>query len=249
MRQVCKVDRAETGATHQYVFIDDTANTGAVVGESVDSGDLTTEPVIEQRRSAANKFRSLRAKVPSELLEDSALLESGLAEILGGRLGRIQNTRFTTGDAGGTPQGVVPGCVVGKTAAAAGAFTIDELYDLVASVPDVYRRNARWMFHSDVWLFVKKLKDGQGNYLFKAAGLDEWPVTINVDMSSSLTTGEKVVLFGDFASAYRFRDVREVEIVHYDELYRENDESGFEAFHRADGFPMNKNAVKSLQLA
>jgi HK97 family phage major capsid protein len=62
------------------------------------------------------------------------------------------------------------------------------------------------------------------------------------------TTGLVSVLFGDF-SYYVIRDVNGIAFQRLNELYAENGQVGFRAYHRTDGKLLNTAAVKKLTQA
>ena len=66
------------------------------------------------------------------------------------------------------PQGVVTGSTLGKTAAGVATITADELIDLFHSIDPAYRQSPRfrWMFNDATLKAIRKLKDGDGNYLW-----------------------------------------------------------------------------------
>jgi HK97 family phage major capsid protein len=83
---------------------------------------------------------------------------------------------------------------------------------LVHSVDPAYRRSPKFrlMFHDLVFAAIRKLKDGQGNYLWQMGDVSKGapslllnsPYSINQDMSSAFTTGQKLILAGDFGRYY-----------------------------------------------
>lgn len=239
--QVADVIRTDRGDDMPWPTADDTGNTGVQLGESNPIGD-SVDPSFGAIVWKAYKFSSKLVKIPVELLEDSAFdLPSVLGEMLGERLGRIQNSKFTTGSGAGTPRGVVTGATLGVTAAGAAAITADELIDLQYALDPARRMNARYMFHDNVLLAVRKLKDGQGQYLFQSNAqqgapdtLVGRPYTINLDMASAIASGNKTVLFGDFRK-YKVRQVRGVRLRRLTERYADTDQEGFVAFVRSDG--------------
>jgi HK97 family phage major capsid protein len=68
----------------------------------------------------------------------------------------------------------------GITTASGTAFTADELVDLQDVVPDAFQNGCVWIMSKKTRGIVRKMKDGQGNYL----------------MLKDATTGFKNVLFG-----------------------------------------------------
>ncbi|EPR09878.1 hypothetical protein M527_07050 [Sphingobium indicum IP26] len=196
---------------------DDTGNSASALNEGDDltddnSGDL----VFGQKRLDAYVDATPWVKISFELMQDSAFnLEEFLGDALGERLGRRANNKLTVGTGTGQANGVVTASTLGKTAASATAIAADELLDLQHSVRAPYRRSpkCRWMFADTTMLAIRKLKDGQGNYLWQMgdvrigqpAMLLDKPYSINDDMAA-IATGQKTVLFGDF-SRYWVRKV------------------------------------------
>jgi HK97 family phage major capsid protein len=196
---------------------DDTSGSASGLNEGADltdddSGDLT----FGQKRLDAYVDATPWVKLSFELLQDSVFnLEEFLAEALGERLGRRANSRLTTGSGTGQANGVVTASTQGKVAAAAAAIAADELLDLQHSVRAPYRRSpkCRWMFADNTLLAIRKLKDGEGNYLWTMgdirvgapAMLLDHPYSINDDVPT-MAANAKSVLFGDF-SRYWVRKV------------------------------------------
>ena len=146
------------------------------------------------------------------MAQDSILnVETLLADLLGERCGRIANSQLTVGSGSGAPNGVVTASSLGKTAAATGAIASDEIIDLLHSVDPAYRQSpkARFMFNDTTLASIRKLKDGQGNYLWQMGDVTKgepgrllgYPYSINQAMAS-IATGNKAMLFGDFGKFF-----------------------------------------------
>jgi len=138
-------------------------------------------------------------------------MEQLLGSLLGERLGRIANLQLTTGSGSSAPNGVVTASSLGKTAAATSAVTFDEIFDLEHSVDPAYRMSpkTRYMFNDSTLLAVRKLKDGDGNYLWQQGNVVAGaPSTFNGRAYSinqamdSLAAAKKVITFGDFSKYY-----------------------------------------------
>jgi HK97 family phage major capsid protein len=243
VRQVAEQIRTTEGADLPWPTADDTSNTGEQLGESAAVTVSGADPTFGAIILKAYKFSSKGVKIPSELLEDTAFDMAGvLGGMLGERLGRITNTKFTTGTGAATPKGIVEASTAGNTTASATAITADELMDLVHQVDPAYRTQAPgFMMHDSVLLVIRKLKDGNGDYLWQSGLQDgvpdrllSYPLTINQDMTSAVTAGLKTILFGAL-NKYKIRTVREIRLFRLEELYRANDQDGFMAFAREDG--------------
>jgi HK97 family phage major capsid protein len=240
MRQVAEVMRTSSGNNMPWPTTNDTSNEGAIIAENtaVSEQDITFGQVVFY----AHKYSSKLIQVPVELLEDSAFdLASEIGRILGERLGRITNRHFTVGTGAGQPEGIVPGSTLGVTTASGTAITADELLGLVHSVDPSYRTAAGFMMHDNIMLHIRKLKDGQGQFLWSSglnAGMADrlcgYPITVNQHMQSAVETGTKTVIFGQL-SKYKIRDVAGVRLVRLNERYADYDQVGFLAFSRHDG--------------
>lgn len=236
---------------------DDTANSAAALAEGTDiTDDNSGDMVFGQKRLDAYVDATPFVKLSFELMQDSAFnLEEFLAEALGERLGRRANTKLTVGSGAGEANGIVTASSLGVTAAATGAIAADELLALFHSVNAAYRRSpkARFMFADSTLLAVRKLKDGQGNYLWQLGNIqigqpDAFlgkPYSINDDMPA-IATGNKAVLFGDF-SRYWVRKVGAPLIGTVRERFWPK--IGLAGLIRYDGELMDSAAIKHLKLA
>lgn len=188
---------------------DDTAKTAGLHTEGTALTDDASEDVVfAQKRLDAYVYDTEFVKFSMELAQDSIFnVESLLGELLGERLGRKANSILTTGTGSSQPNGVVTAASSGVTAAAVAAITCDELIDLVHSVDPAYRGGAkvRFMMNDAVLKHIRKLKDGNGQYIWQMGNIQQgapaqllgYNYSINQAMAT-LATGNKTVLFGDF---------------------------------------------------
>ena len=105
-------------------------------------------------------------------------MEQLIGDLLGERLGRRANLELTTGDGTGDPNGIVTASSAGKVAASTSAITWDEIIELEHSVDPAYRMGPKvcYMFNDNVLRDVRKLKDGDGNYLWHRKRHDQHDV-------------------------------------------------------------------------
>jgi len=254
--QEITIIRTENGAPLPMPYADDTSNEGEIVGESADM-DGSTDPTFGVRTLGAFKFSSKMVKVPTEFIEDGAFdVVNYVGEILGERLGRIKNRKVTLGTGVKQPRGYMVDAAIGVTAASATAITGDEIaVDLVHSLDPAYREGATFAMHDSVLAHIRRLKDGEGRYLFASnlaegyadtiAGRRFW---INQHMDSSVASGKKTIAFGNFKKVIG-RSVRGVRLKRLDERYAEKDQVAFLALERFDSGTTNAgtNPVKYLQ--
>lgn len=210
---VASVITTAGGATITMPTVNDTT----VTAEAHTQGTTLTDDggkdvTFGQKQLDAFAFNTEWLRVSKELDDDSIFaMEQFIGGLLGERLGRIANLRLTTGTGSSQPNGVVTASTLGKTAAATAAITWDEILDLEHSVDPAYRVGPKvaYMMNDATLLAARKLKDGDGNYLWQAgnvqAGIPNsfngrryW---INQDMAS-LGAAARVMLFGDFSKYY-----------------------------------------------
>lgn len=196
---------------------DDTGNSAAALAEAADltddgSGDL----VFGQKSLSAYVYATPWLKMSFELLQDSAFnVEAYVGKKLGERLGRIANNKLTVGTGTSQPQGIVPASTLGKAAASATAIAADELIDLQHSVNSAYRRSPKcaWLFSDTTLAVIRKLKDGDGNYLWQMGDVRVGAPDLILGKSyhvnddvPTIAASAKSVLFGDL-SAFVVRKV------------------------------------------
>lgn len=217
------------------------------------SAAITAEgSAISESDPTMNSFVTLGAykygflvQVSRELVEDSGVdLLGFVAENVGQGIGYAVNTGLTTGTGTTQPFGIVNQAAAGITGATgvAGAFTGDNLIDLVYSVDTIARRRpgAGFMMNAASIGAVRKLKDTAGNYIFQPAlSADQrdlvlgYPVFENPAMAST-ATGAKSVLFGDLKS-YFVRQVGGIRLDRSDDYAFNSDLITFRATMRIDG--------------
>lgn len=201
-----------SGAEMDVPALDDTGDTStsqkAEADDVADDGSGDIE--LAQRVLNAYMFDTPFVKWSMEMGTDSIVnVEKLLARVLGMRLGKIANQQLTVGTGTNAPNGVVNASGLGITAAAAAAITSDELLDLVHSVNSIYRPGASFMMNDLTVKAVRKLKDGDGNYLWSDGDFQKsipssllgHRVAIN-DAMAGMATGEKPITFGDMKQYY-----------------------------------------------
>jgi len=243
----------DSGNTIDIPTADDTSNKGALISENTQVG--TQDITFGQKQLEAYLYNSKVVRVSESLLQDSGVdLEGFLSNALGTRLGRIANEHLTTGTGTNQPNGIVTASTLGETSTAVDAVTFDEILNLVHSVDPMYRQleNVRFMLNDATLKALRKIKDGDGNYLWQApnartsepATLWGFRYSINQDMPD-LGTGNKPLLFGAF-NKYMVRRVNGMPMKRLVERYADFGQVGFLSFARLDGELQDTAAVKHL---
>jgi HK97 family phage major capsid protein len=196
-------------------------------------------------------------KVSEELLVDSVFdLSSYFIREFSRRLGEKEEQAFLTGTGIGRPMGIfhaTQGGEVGKTTASASTITIDELIDLYYSLKQAYRGRAMWMMNESTVKLIRKLKDGNGNYIW-SPGIKEGEVdmlmgkrvltSVNID---EVAAGASTIAFGDYSN-YWVADRQGIIFRRLNELYATTGQVGFLATKRCDGRLIMREAVKILKM-
>jgi HK97 family phage major capsid protein len=195
-------------------------------------------------------------KVSEELLNDSVFnLENYIAREFARRIGNKEEDAFFTGDGSGKPTGILAatgGAQIGVTAASATAITIDEVLDLFYSLKSPYRNKSVFVMNDATIKAIRKLKDGQGQYIWQPslqAGTPDTILNRPVYTSSYVPTiaaSAKSIIFGDFGY-YWVADRQGRVFKRLNELYAATGQVGFVATQRVDGKLILPEAIKVLQ--
>ena len=195
-------------------------------------------------------------KVSEELLSDSVFdIEGYVSDQFGKRIGDKEEDAFLTGNGVSKPIGILNttgGAEVGVTTAGAAAITGDELIDLVYSLRAPYRKSAVFVLNDTTVKLLRKLKDGDGQYLWRPGITENAPDTIlghrivTSEFMPGVAAGNKSIAFGDF-SFYWIADRQGRTFKRLNELYATTGQVGFLASQRLDGKLILPEAIKVLQ--
>ena len=215
-----------------------------------------SDDVFGQVSIGAYKLATM-IKVSEELLNDSVFnLEQYIAKEFAKRIGSKEEEAFFVGDGTGKPTGIFNasgGGGVGVTTASASAITMDELMDLFYSLKSPYRKNAVFVTNDATIKNIRKLKDGNGQYLWQPSLTAGQPDTLlNRPLKTSayvpvIGSAAKTIAFGDF-SYYWVADRQGRAFQRLNELYAATGQVGFKATQRVDGKLILTEAIKVLQM-
>lgn len=195
-------------------------------------------------------------KVSDELLNDSVFnIEAYISKEFGRRIGAKEEEAFFIGDGKGKPTGLfnaTGGADTGITAAST-SITFDDVMDLYYSLRAPYRNKATWLLNDSTVKAIRKLKDGNGNYIWQPSVKEGEPDRIlNRPYRTSiyvpeLAAGNRVMAFGDY-SYYWIADRQGRSFKRLNELYATTGQVGFLASERVDGKLILSEAVKTLDI-
>ncbi len=202
-------------------------------------------------RVTLNAYKATRIiKVSEELLADAFFdLPSYLARNFGKSFGLLEEAAFVAGTGSTHPTGIVTGASdSGIAFASETAITADEMIDVYHGLGRPYRRMATWILHDSTVKLIRKLKDGDNQYLWQPglqAGQPDMILGRPLISSSSMPVAEtdaKSVVFGDL-SGYVIADRSNRRMQRLDELYAATGQIGFRMFSRTDGKVVDSNAI------
>lgn len=207
---------------------------------------------IDENDPTFNSFTTLSAykysgliSVARELITDAGVdLMGFIATEVGNALGYAVNTGLTTGTGTVQPTGVlnVAGSALVGGTGVAGAFTADNIFDLIYSLDGAIRSKNTFglQMNGKSISAVRKLKDNYGRYLFEPALSAEkrdliggYVVYENPAMPD-IATGAKSVIAGDLASYY-VRTVGGIRLDRSDDFQFGSDLTTFRFTMRVDG--------------
>ncbi len=161
-----------------------------------------------------------------QMLDDSATnLESWMAGEVDTEFSRQEGVGFWSGNGTNKPFGILTYVAGGANAAkhpfgaikvvnsgAAAAISADGILDLIYDLPSAFTGNARFTMNRKTQGVVRKLKDGDGNYLWQPSYVAGQPATLagfaltEVPDMPDVAANATPILFGDFKRTYTVFD-------------------------------------------
>ena len=214
-----------------------------------------SNPTFGQKQIDAFKLTDL-CRVSVELLQDSAFdIEDYLMKEFARAFGIAEEQAFCVGTGVNQPTGIFTanGGQVGVTAASSTAITADELISLVYSLKAPYRRNAKFLLNDATISIIRKLKDGNGAYLWQPsvqAGQPDRLLGYEIYTSPYVPTaaaGALAIAFGDFKN-YWIGDRAGRTVQRLNELYATNGQIGYVSTERVDGKVILPEGIKLFKM-
>lgn len=138
------------------------------------------------------------------------------------------------------------------TSAAANGVTADELIDLQDTVPDVYQPNCVWVMSRKMRSAIRKLKDGDGNFLLNKDATSKWGYTlfgrpVYLSDAVKMEKGKPAIYYGDFSGlAVKMTENFNMEVLR--EKYAEQHAIGVVAWLELDSKIENDEKIAVLKL-
>jgi HK97 family phage major capsid protein len=203
------------------------------------------------------------------LLDDALIdVEQWVADEVQHAFAAQEGAAFVSGDGTNKPKGFLDYTKVADgswtwdkigfvLSGGAGAFAssdpVDALIDLAYAPKQVYRQNGSWVMNRATEAAVRKLKDGDDNYIWQpavaagqAATLLGYPVVEAEDMPD-IAAGSFAIAFGDFKRGYLIADRQGIRILR--DPYSNKPYVMFYTTKRVGGGVQNFEAIKLLKFA
>ena len=217
--------------------------TWAAIAEEAAYSDQT--PTVGQVSFSLEKSGGL-VKVTRELLDDSAInLPALLTQIFQEAAGRFEDVGIISGNNTTQYAGIMSDTDVAfYTMAGSTSVVVADLIGTFYALESQHRANSTWVMKSAINSLINQIQV-TGNGVTGIANITTAPAAfilgrpvVDTDVVSGLgatiTSTEKIAIFGDFRQYYIFDRVG-FTIRRNDSLYMENDQVGFFASRRGDG--------------
>jgi len=211
-----------------------------------------SNPTTSSLTLRSHKFGTILT-LSRELLEDAGVpIVDFLGRQAGNAIGQIVNEKLAVGTGTVEPNGIVNASAEGKEGtggtAVGGAFTADDLIDLVHSVDSQYASNrAAFQMRRSTLAGLRSLKDGEGRFIYDPTQGTQalvlgYPVFENPHVPA-VAAEAKSVIFGSMPY-YHVRQVGGVEIARSDDAFFTTDLVAFRVSIRIDGNLSQAASVK-----
>jgi HK97 family phage major capsid protein len=241
--------------------------TSGWVGETETRSETTAPKIGEWRIPVFEQYAE--PKATQKLLDDAMFnVEEYLANKIADRLSRMENSAFISGNGSKKPRGILTyaagtpsssnfSVIEQLPTGAAGAFASsnpgDALVNLVYSLKAAYRDRAVFMMKRATLAEVRKLKDGQGNYLWqpdfqmKQGGTLLGFDVVEAEDMPSIAANSLSIAFGDFSTGYQVVDRQGIRILR--DSFTAKPYVKFYTTKRVGGDVVNFEAIKLLKFA
>ena len=214
-------------------------------GGALDFGDAKFAQILLD----AHKLH-VAVKITEELLYDNAFnLESHIIKKFGEALANAEEDAFLNGDGTGKPTGIFDATGGGTVAKTVSTVKTDDIIDLIYALRRPYRKNAVFIMNDKTIAGIRKLKDGNGQYLWQPSNQAGEPDRVcGYTVYTSAYAPEDAIAFGDF-SYYNIGDRGTRSFAELRELFAGNGMIGYVAKERVDGKLVLPEAVQILKIS
>lgn len=263
MRQIASVRQTSATVFRKPVSLGAQSAWAAETGSRTE----TTAPTLDLLEFPAAELYAMPAATQTLLDDAYADIDEWLADEVEQSFGSQESAAFVTGNGTNKPKGFLDYDMIADASHAwekigfilsggAGAFAssdpADKLIDLVYALKSQFRANARFVMNRRTVSAVRKLKDGDDNYLWRpgmageSASLLGYPVTEIEDMPD-IAANSFSIAFGDFKRGYLIVDRQGARVLR--DPYSAKPYVLFYTTKRVGGGVQNFDAIKVMKFA
>lgn len=270
MRRLATIETIGSDELEGMTDLNDATSEGWVSEMGARSEDTAVPPTGMWKIPVHEQYAEPQAT--QKMLDDSVRdFEGWLSRKVADKFARVENAAFITGNGVGKPRGLLtyPTAATADASRAWGTFEhvatgtsggfgtapngSDKLIDLVHKLKTAYRAGASWLMTRATVGEVRKLKDGQGNYLWLPSMVANQPATL---LGYGVEEGEDMpviaanslsIAFGNFREGYTIVDRAGIRVLR--DPYTRKGFVKFFTVKRVGGAALNFDAVKFLKFA
>lgn len=241
------------------------ANWQGETGTTANSGTPTLAEIVP-----TNGWLEARPRVTQQLLDDAIFdVEAWLADEVAIAFAIAEGAAFISGDGVDKPTGFLSGAAPVATDDAARAFgtlqfvasgqaaavptTGDPYIDLIYKLKAQHRQGATWVTDRAMLAAMRKLKDGQGNYLWQPSFIAGMPSTfvgypvIEAEDMPAVAANSFPLAFGNFRNGYLIAERMGTRVLR--DPYTAKPYVEFYTTKRVGGKVMDSEAIKLLKIS
>jgi HK97 family phage major capsid protein len=246
------------------LFTDRTIGSGWV-------GETAARPATSTPQFTALSFAPgeiyANAAASQDLLDDAEVnLDAWLTGEIDTEFSRQEGIAFLSGDGSNKPFGILTyvtggaaaarhpwGAILSTASGGSGVVTTDKVLDLIYALPAAYQPNAKFFLNRLSLGSLRKLKDGQGNYIWQPTFQAGQPSTlagsavIDVPDMPTIATGNVAILYGDMGETYLIIDRIGFRVLR--DPYTNKPYICFYCTKRVGGGVQNPDAMKAMTIA
>ncbi len=263
MRQIATVRQTSATVFRKPVSLGAASAWAAETGARAE----TTAPTLDLLEFPAAEVYAMPAATQTLLDDAYADIDEWLADECEASFAAQESAAFVTGNGTNKPKGFLSYDMIADAnhawnkigfilSGGAGAFAssnpADKLIDLVYALKSQFRANARFVMNRRTVSAVRKLKDGEDNYLWRPGGAGEaasllgYPVTEMEDMPD-IAANAFSIAFGDFRRGYLIVDRQGARVLR--DPYSMKPYVLFYTTKRVGGGVQNFDALKVMKFA
>ncbi|OEZ90719.1 phage major capsid protein [Duganella phyllosphaerae] len=262
MRALCAQQNISTNGFSKLFAIRGT--TSGWVGETAPRPETGTSTFGSLTYNTGELYANPAAT--QQMLDDSAVnLEAWLAGEVETEFSLQEGIAFLSGNGANKPNGLLTYITGGSNAAAhpwgaiktvnsgaAAALTPEGLIDLVHELPNEYTGQARLIMNRNTQKAIRKMKDGEGNFLWQPSFQAGAPATLlgygitDVAGMPDIAANSKPIVFGDFKRGYLIVDRVGVRVLR--DPFTNKPYVHFYTTKRVGGGLLNPDVLKALSV-